>query len=178
MIANRSPPTPTFMGSIRLRTAAVATAASMALPPFFRMSNPAWAASGWLVVTMPLRAMTSERPCGSHPSARSPSTALHQAGFAVALHDWTGDCAIVSDELAMIATNTRRETEFIVMLRSLPSVTRDYDRVYSGLPAGDSTFVSDERLARPGEELKMRLCHGTTRNASSVRSVPLATSMT
>jgi len=46
------------------------------------------AASGWLVLTMPLLAMISERLCASHPSARSPRTAL-QAGGSVA-----PDCAL------------------------------------------------------------------------------------
>src|SRR6185369_1678074 len=37
-------------------------AASTALPPARRTSRPAWAASGWLVATMPLGAITTERP--------------------------------------------------------------------------------------------------------------------
>jgi hypothetical protein len=36
-------------------------AASMALPPFFRMLTPASTASGWLLATIPCRAMTTER---------------------------------------------------------------------------------------------------------------------
>src|SRR6185312_16097609 len=81
MMANMSPARPTFMGSTKLSVAAMATAASTALPPFLRMSRPTWAARGWLVVTMPLRAMVSERPWASHPSARSPRTALQKAGL-------------------------------------------------------------------------------------------------
>ena len=46
--------------------------------------GPACAASGWLVVTMPLRAITSERRCGSQPCDRSPETALHHEGAGVA----------------------------------------------------------------------------------------------
>jgi hypothetical protein len=42
---------------------------------------------------MPLRDMTSERPCGTHPLGRSPRTALHQAGVGVWLQYFTGDCA-------------------------------------------------------------------------------------
>ena len=56
-------------------TAPAATAASMALPPFRRISRPACAASGSLVATMPWRASTSERPCVSQPCARDPGTA-------------------------------------------------------------------------------------------------------
>ena len=93
MIANRSPAGPTFIGSTTLSTAAVATAASIALPPFFRMSSPACAASGWLVATIPLRAITSERRCRGQPSDRSPDTALHHAGAGAALQDCTGDWA-------------------------------------------------------------------------------------
>ena len=44
--ANMSPPTPVDIGSRTLSAAAVATAASMALPPSLRICNPAWAASG------------------------------------------------------------------------------------------------------------------------------------
>src|SRR5437870_5610771 len=108
MMAKRSPPMPTFIGSTRLSTAAVATAASMALPPFFRISSPACAASGWLVATMPLRPMTSERLCGSQPSDRSPSTALHHAGLGSELHNRTGDCgAAVMQTIAAIAHRTK-----------------------------------------------------------------------
>ncbi len=81
MMANMSPASPTFIGSTRFSTAAVATAASTALPPFLRISSPASAARGWLVVTMPLRAITSERPWANQPSARSPRTALQNAGL-------------------------------------------------------------------------------------------------
>src|ERR1700682_3392881 len=79
MMANRSPATPVFMGSTTLSTAAAATAASMALPPCCMICNPACAASGWLVVTMPCGAITSARLCPRQPSARSPPTAA-QAG--------------------------------------------------------------------------------------------------
>src|SRR5262249_544001 len=51
------------------------------------MRSPAWAASGWLVTTIPRRAITSDRLCASQPSARSPRTALQNAGFGVAAHD-------------------------------------------------------------------------------------------
>lgn len=49
-----SPPMPVHDGSVTLRAAAVATAASAALPPSARISSPAWVASGWLEATMPL----------------------------------------------------------------------------------------------------------------------------
>ncbi len=81
MIAKRSPPTPTFIGSTTLSTAAAATAASMALPPCFRTCSPAWAASGWLVVTMPCWAKTSARDWAAQPSVRSPRIARQAAGF-------------------------------------------------------------------------------------------------
>ena len=50
-----------LLGSTSVSTAAVATAASIALPPFFSMSSPAFAASGWLVATTPRRPMAGER---------------------------------------------------------------------------------------------------------------------
>src|SRR2546426_408299 len=37
-------------------------AASIALPPFFKMSNPTCAASGWLVATIPWGAITTDLP--------------------------------------------------------------------------------------------------------------------
>ena len=46
MMVNMSPAMPTIMGSIRPRVEAVATAASIALPPFISMRTPAIAASG------------------------------------------------------------------------------------------------------------------------------------
>src|SRR5215831_1510898 len=96
-MANRSPPTPTIIGSTTFRTAAVATAASIALPPCMRTRSPACAASGWLATTIPWGAITSDRVCASQPFERSPRTALQKAGVGVALHDANagnaGDCA-------------------------------------------------------------------------------------
>lgn len=51
--ANASPPIPLEVGSTTVRQAAVAMAASMAFPPFFRISSPACAANGCDVATMP-----------------------------------------------------------------------------------------------------------------------------
>src|SRR5256885_1226579 len=45
-------------------------AASNALPPFFRIATPASAANGWLVATMPLRAMTTERRAANPSRSR------------------------------------------------------------------------------------------------------------
>ena len=52
-MANMSPPMPVMCGSVTLRTAAAATAASMALPPWRSTSSPAAEARGWLVATIP-----------------------------------------------------------------------------------------------------------------------------
>ena len=57
---------PQRIGSIRPRAALVAMAASIALPPALRTSSPTWAASGWLVATMPCGAMTTDRPVFGH----------------------------------------------------------------------------------------------------------------
>src|SRR5574341_570131 len=46
-----SPPNPVLVGSVTFSAAAVATAASAALPPFIRISSPACDASGWLEAT-------------------------------------------------------------------------------------------------------------------------------
>src|ERR1700722_12094570 len=85
MTAKRSPARPVFIGSTTLSTAAVATAASMALPPFIRIWRPACAASGWLVATMPCWAITSARPWAAQPSALSPLTASQAGGLGSAL---------------------------------------------------------------------------------------------
>ena len=53
---------PHIWGSISPRAALAAMAASTALPPFFNMPRPTSVARGWLVATMPLPAMTVERP--------------------------------------------------------------------------------------------------------------------
>src|SRR5579864_5894883 len=90
MMTKRSPATPTIMGSVMLSTAAVATAASMALPPRFRICRPACAASGWLVTTMPCVAITSERVCAGQPEARTPRTAWQNAGAGVERHHGSG----------------------------------------------------------------------------------------
>jgi len=51
--AKRSPPIPVSFCDVTSRTAPVATAASIALPPWRSTSRPASAASGSLVATMP-----------------------------------------------------------------------------------------------------------------------------
>src|SRR5512142_1235350 len=56
-----SPPIPVEVGSVTLRAAATATAASAALPPRDRISTPAAAASGCDAATMPPRQETGER---------------------------------------------------------------------------------------------------------------------
>ena len=56
---------PVMFGSVTLSTAAIAMAASTALPPRFRMSRPTCDASGWLVATMPWLARTTDRPAGT-----------------------------------------------------------------------------------------------------------------
>src|SRR5712692_7070812 len=100
---------------------------------------------------MPFRAMTSERCCGSHPWVRSPSTALHQAGFGIALHDWIGDCAMASDELAMITANRIRQIELNVILCSCLDVMPDFfqqvsERMNTGSNVVSSDWVTLDRL--------------------------------
>src|SRR5271169_220174 len=57
----QSPPSPFIIGSATLTIAAIATAASAALPPALRMSLPTTAASGWLEQAMPFFANTGAR---------------------------------------------------------------------------------------------------------------------
>src|SRR4051794_32858241 len=61
-MANRSPPMPHDIGSISPIAALVAMAASAAFPPRLRTSSPTWAASGWLVATIPFAATVTDRP--------------------------------------------------------------------------------------------------------------------
>ncbi len=61
-IAKASPPMPVMFGSVTLRAAAIAMAASAALPPRFRTSSPICDASGWLDATMPWVERTTDRP--------------------------------------------------------------------------------------------------------------------
>ena len=56
MIANASEPMPFAVGSTTVSAAAVATAASIALPPLSRIASPACEACGAELATMPLRA--------------------------------------------------------------------------------------------------------------------------
>src|SRR5947199_400817 len=72
-MAKRSPPGPFIVGSTTERTAAAATAASTALPPFCSTRSPAAVASGWLVAMTPLRAITTERVPLVFPAGRSPA---------------------------------------------------------------------------------------------------------
>jgi hypothetical protein len=57
------------IGSTTLSTAAVATAASTAVPPAIKIRKPAWAAKGWLAATIPLLAMTTDRREGKYCEA-------------------------------------------------------------------------------------------------------------
>src|SRR5215510_13116742 len=73
-MANRSPPTPLLMGSIRPMVAFAAMAASTAVPPRLSTSSATWLTSGWLVAAMPCVAITSERVGTSEPLGRGPAT--------------------------------------------------------------------------------------------------------
>jgi hypothetical protein len=65
-------------------------------------------------VTMPLRAITSERVCGTHPSARSPRTALHHGGVGASVHIRTGgDWARAKPESSSTRRVKRRPTRQI-----------------------------------------------------------------
>ena len=49
-----------LIGSTTFKTAAAATAASIAFPPFFKISSPAFAANGLLVETRPFKPKTAD----------------------------------------------------------------------------------------------------------------------
>src|SRR5438552_1091162 len=69
-IAKASEPMPFEHGSTTVSMAAVATAASTALPPARSVSRPAWAARCWLVATTPCRTTTGMRRDGYGRSCR------------------------------------------------------------------------------------------------------------
>src|SRR5216683_7044595 len=151
MIVNRSPAIPTFMGSIRFSVAAVATAASTAFPPFIRIRKPACAATDWLVVTIPCWAMVSDRPCLSHPSDRSPGTALQKGGFTVpcgTLHDCTGD----DWALAAVAPTDR---PFRSPLTSLQITTSSGDRARGLLHVHGALEGRRERVEAVAESARL-----------------------
>ena len=66
-----SPPTPVMFGSVTFSTAAIAIAASTALPPPFRISRPVCDASGWLDATIAWLVRTTERPAGTRVNQSS-----------------------------------------------------------------------------------------------------------
>src|SRR4029453_9256047 len=59
---NASPPMPVMFGSVTFSTAAIAIAASIALPPRFSTSRPVCDASGWLDATIAWLARAADRP--------------------------------------------------------------------------------------------------------------------
>src|SRR5262252_9372365 len=150
MTANMSAATPVLLGSTRLSIAAVATAASIALPPFIMICRPACAASGWLVVTTPWVAMISERPWAAQPSARSPRTAAHAAAFgSVSQTDTAGrPCGQAAVAIEAIAMSARLLLMRMVTGRlqvSFPALT---ELNYSlSLERDSSRFVPNELLA-------------------------------
>ncbi|MNV65125.1 hypothetical protein D3C71_1578020 [compost metagenome] len=74
-MANRSPPTPLPVGSIKPRAALAAIAASTAEPPDFITSRAIWVARGWEVAAIACGAITSERVAKVWPVIRSAAMA-------------------------------------------------------------------------------------------------------
>src|SRR5207248_4495661 len=79
---------------VTLSTAAIAIAASTAVPPRFNTSRPTWEASGWLVATMPWLARTTDRPAGTPEN--------HWALFTRSAADW-GAAASTGRDMPVIA---------------------------------------------------------------------------
>src|SRR5215470_17520939 len=139
MTANMSAATPVLLGSTRLSIAAVATAASMALPPSRMICRPACAASGWLVVTMPCGAITSARLCAAQPSARSPRTAAQAAALGVASQvDSCGpDCG--QEDEAPANKAVAAANEYVRILKPIMTSSRlqqMLDRLFVGANCG------------------------------------------
>jgi hypothetical protein len=130
MTTNKSAARPVLLGSTRLSMAAVATAASIALPPLRMICRPASAASGWLVATMPCGAITSERLCAVQPLARSPRTAAQAGAFdsATQVESCGNDCAKDGDAGAImaIAATTPRARNFKASIMSSHSGAAEF----------------------------------------------------
>ena len=77
-MAKRSPPTPSFIGAIRPIIALVATAASIALPPFSRIDTPTCDASTASLATTPFFETIIERDCERSCAAAPDTTARHR----------------------------------------------------------------------------------------------------
>ena len=133
---------PVSFCDVTSRTAPVATAASIALPPWRNISRPACGASGSLVATMPWRARTSERPCASQPCARDPGTARdRRAG--VGLGRKTG-CRMAS---AIAPCPPRR-----LPPRRRPRPSRGPAPLAGGRSVGSVSSIAGRSLASPSPE--------------------------
>src|SRR5882757_6133902 len=74
---------PELVGSTKPRTALAATAASIAEPPFLRISMAVWVARGWAVPAAPLQPMAAERLAKLAPEMRSPAWTSGRSNFSV-----------------------------------------------------------------------------------------------
>src|SRR5580704_17117865 len=72
---------PQEVGSTKPRTALVATAASIAEPPFFRISIAVRVARGWAVPAAPLQPRAAEREAKLAPAMRSPAWTSGRSNF-------------------------------------------------------------------------------------------------
>src|SRR5258707_6396865 len=72
---------PELVGSTNPRTALAAIAASMAEPPFLRISMAVWVARGCAVPAAPLQPMAAERLAKLAPAMRSPAWTAGRANF-------------------------------------------------------------------------------------------------
>ena len=142
-MANRSAPSPVLFGSTTASAAAPATAASAAVPPCCSIFSPAWAASGWLVATMPWRARTSERDRSDHwRSPRSPRAAVMSAeGFGTAalgvpngVSEWDPDCATLSAAPSASVPKAEKTSARRIRRCVMNSRVALRTRVFTGLP--------------------------------------------
>src|SRR5258707_6451738 len=72
---------PELVGSTNPRTALAAIAASMAEPPFLRISMAVWVARGCAVPAAPLQPMAAERLAKLAPAMRSPAWTSGRVNF-------------------------------------------------------------------------------------------------
>src|SRR5580765_2729535 len=119
------------------------------------MRSPACDASGWLVTTMPRRAMTSDRLWAGHPSARSPRMAEQNTGAGFALHDVSGSAGRDCPETAPPASAAATTATAAALTRLIPS--RPPGSPIRDLEAAVVTRAElDPRPAVAGAEIEIR----------------------
>src|SRR5712691_5705831 len=113
-----SPPMPVMCGSVTFSTAAIAIAASTALPPRLSTSMPTADASGWLLATIAWLARTTDRPVGTfeNQSAAFEGCAAESAALKRAVTVGR------MQPVRLASRNARRSTEWLIWRSLVPAL--------------------------------------------------------